>query len=357
MIKFKAVLRVLSVITVVSIAVVGSVRTSGQKILGRAAVVSVAAAAPDGLLGLLQGENYNVGRLLYYDLPRVEKVTRPINSNEGESQTVVSAVSKTVLGNIIKQTLTPYTANTVSGSVYVNNQCGENVDIGTLLKGDLSFNVSANGQPQILIYHTHATEGYMENESLYYKDTDEPRSTDDGKNVVKVGEIISEKLRAAGFGVIHDKTLHDSPAFSGSYSRSADTVNAVLKKYPDVVIAIDIHRDSILGNGGDRVAPVVSVNGRDAAQVMLVMGSNTGAVTDHPKWRENLKLGVKLQNCFETSYPQFARALLLRSSRYNQNLTTGSILIEVGSDANTLEQAMYSAELVGESLVKLLNSL
>ncbi len=357
MIKFKAALRVLSVVAVVCIAVAGSVRIGGQKILGRAAVVSVAAAAPDGILSVFQSAETDIGRLLYSDLPRVETVERPINSNGGESQTVVSAVSKTVLGNIIKQTLTPYTANTVSGSVYLNNQCGENVDIGTLLNSNLSFNVSANGQPQILIYHTHATEGYMESESLYYKDTDEPRSTDTEKNVVKVGEVIAEKLRAAGFGVIHDKTLHDSTAFSGSYSRSADTVNAVLKKYPSVVMAIDVHRDSILGNGGDRVAPVVSVNGREAAQVMLVMGSNTGAVTDHPKWRENLKLGVKLQNCLETSYPQFARALLLRSSRYNQNLTTGSLLIEVGSDANTLEQAMYSAELIGESLIKLLNSL
>ncbi len=357
MLRLKKALRVLSVLVLAGIVLVGTYNVNGHKLLGRAAVVSVAAAAPDGLLSVFQSDDYNVGRLLFYNLPRAESVKRPLNFGEGESQTVVSAVTKTVLGNIIKQTLTPYTANTVSGSVYVNNQCGENVDIDSLLKSDLSFKVSADGQPRILIYHTHATEGYMENESLYYKDTDEPRSTDCDKNVVKIGEVIAEKLTAAGFGVIHDKTLHDSTAFSGSYSRSAETVNAVLKKYPSVVIAIDVHRDSILGNGGDRVAPVVSIDGRDAAQVMLVMGSNTGAVTNHPKWRENLKLGVKLQNCFETSYPQFARALLLRSSRYNQNLTTGSILIEVGSDANTLEQAIYSAELVGESLVKLLNTL
>ena len=349
-------MRVLSVCLLTGIVLVGTFNVNGRKLLGRAACFSVAAAAPDGFLGLFQGDNYDVGRLMFYDLPCVESVKSPVNSNEGQSQTVVNAVTKTVLGNIIKQTLTPYTANSVFGSVYVNNQCGESVDIGALLNGDLSFDISSEGQPRVLIYHTHATEGYMESESLYYKDTDEPRSTDCEKNVVKVGEVIAEKLISAGFGVIHDKTLHDEPSFSGSYSRSAETVNAVLKKYPSIVIAIDVHRDSILGNKGDRVAPVVSIDGRDAAQVMLVMGSNTGAVTDHPKWRENLKLGVKLQNCFETSYPQFARALLLKSSRYNQNLTTGSILIEVGSDANTLEQAIYSAELVGESLVKLLNT-
>ena len=100
----------------------------------------------------------------------------------------------------------------------------------------------------------------------------------------------------------------------------------------------------------------MTVDGREAAQVMLVMGSQTGSVSDYPNWRENLRLATKLQYVFESNYPQFARPMLLKSARYNQNLTTGSILLEVGSDANTFEQAKYSAELVGESLVLLLNS-
>jgi stage II sporulation protein P len=157
------------------------------------------------------------------------------------------------------------------------------------------------------------------------------------------------------YKVVHDKTIHDYPAFSGSYNRSAETVNKALKEYPSIKIAIDVHRDTIT-SGNDKIAPVVNINGKEAAQVMLVMGSQTGSVTNYPNWRQNLRLATKLQYVFESNYPQFARAMLLKSAKYNQHLTTGSILIEVGSDANTFEQAKYSAQLVGQSLTILLNS-
>ena len=98
------------------------------------------------------------------------------------------------------------------------------------------------------------------------------------------------------------------------------------------------------------------VDGKEAAQVMLVMGSETGTITDYPNWRDNLQLAIKLQSIFETKYPQFARSVLLKSAKYNQNVLKGSFLIEIGSDANTLEQALYSAELVSNSLITLLNS-
>ncbi|MBO5908362.1 MAG: stage II sporulation protein P, partial [Clostridia bacterium] len=93
-----------------------------------------------------------------------------------------------------------------------------------------------------------------------------------------------------------------------------------------------------------------------AAQVMLVMGSETGSIKDHPNWKQNLILATKLQYCMEDSYPQLARSVLLRSAKYNQDLSNGSILIEMGSDANTFDEAIYSGELVGEALVKLLDS-
>ena len=269
---------------------------------------------------------------------------------------VSTAVDEVVMGNIVKKTLSPYTANLKCGRVCINNQSGADIDIETELSKELEFTASKGEEPQILIYHTHTTEGYMLTEEDYYTDSDEPRTTDDAKNVVAVGEKIAEQLRTAGYSVIHDTTVHDYPGFTGSYTRSAETVKSVLSKYPSVKIAIDVHRDSISQGKSDKVAPVVTVNGREAAQVMLVMGSETGSITDYPYWRQNLRFAMKLQYLFETDYPQFARSLLLKSTKYNQNLTTGSILIEMGSEANTLEQALYSGELVGKTLVTLLNS-
>ena len=90
---------------------------------------------------------------------------------------------------------------------------------------------------------------------------------------------------------------------------------------------------------------------------MLVMGSQSGSVTNFPDWEENFKLAVRLQQVMEKNYPTLARPLMLMSKNYNESLTTGSLLIEFGTDANTLDEALYSAEMVGDSLVKFLSTL
>lgn len=275
-------------------------------------------------------------------------------NNEDES--LSASVEEAVFGNIVKKTMSPYSANLKSGDIYINNQSGAVVNIKSELSKGLEFDITKDENPQILIYHTHTTESYMMSEEEYYTSSDEPRTTDESKNVVAIGKKIAEQLEAEGYSVIHDTTIHDYPGFSGSYSRSAETVKAILQKYSSIKVAIDVHRDSINQGDNDKIAPVVNINGREAAQVMLVMGSQTGSISDYPDWRHNLRFAMKMQNIFESKYPQFARALLLRSTKYNQNLTKGSVLIEVGSEANTISQAMYSAELIGKTLVEIFDS-
>ncbi len=269
---------------------------------------------------------------------------------------VSQAVSKTVIGNIIKRTVSPYGANTSFSNVYINNKCGKNIDILNLLSSDLPYTVEKNDEPQVLIYHTHATESYFLEDKSAYTEEDNTRTTDNTKNVIAVGDRIAEQLENAGYRVIHDTTLHDYPGYTGSYTRSAETVKKILKEYPSIKIAIDVHRDSIASSNNGKIAPVVSVNGKEAAQIMLVMGSQTGSISGHPNWQENLKLATKLQYVFESTYPSLARPILLKSAKYNQHLTLGSILLEMGSDANTLEQALYSGELAGKAIVTLLES-
>ncbi len=356
MLRIKKLLTVIAAVLVMCLVAVGFFSVGTTEILGRVAVLSIAAATPEGVYGMLDSLISNgeptVGEVIS-SLPEVNYVGQTAAPNE--NILVSATVTEQKLGNIIKKSLSPYGAKTRYGNVYINNKSGEEIDIAADLEGALGFKITKSDEPQILIYHTHTTEAFMEDESLYYTDCDEPRTTDTEQNIAKIGEIIASRLETAGYKVVHDKTIHDSPAFSGSYNRSAETVKKALEQYPSIKIAIDVHRDSVT-SGNDKVAPVVMINGREAAQVMLVMGSQTGSVTNHPEWRQNLRLATKLQNVFETSYPRLARAMLLKSAKYNQHMTTGSILLEVGSDANTFDQAKYSAELVGDSLVALLNS-
>ena len=153
---------------------------------------------------------------------------------------------------------------------------------------------------------------------------------------------------------MHSKTQHDYPEYTGSYSRAAETIRWYLKKYPSIKVVLDLHRDSISDNDTDKAKLVTKINGKKAAQVMLVMGSQTGSVSGHPNWQENLKLAFKLQQNIEKNYPTLARPLMLASKLYNQHLTKGSLLIEFGTDANTLSEAVYSAELVAVAIAQTL---
>ncbi len=289
----------------------------------------------------------------------IAQTIRPSDSavvNISKQHPISEVIAKKVVGNIIQKTVSPYSANTSFSNVYINNKIKTSVDIKNGLTESLGYKIEKNSSPQILIYHTHTTESYLLEDKSAYTEEDNTRTTDNTKNVVAIGEQIVEQLRNAGYEVIHDKTLHDYPGYTGSYTRSAETVKSILNKYPSIKIAIDVHRDSIASGNNDKIAPTILVDGKEAAQVMLVMGSQTGSVSGYPNWRENLKLAMKLQFVFESTYPSFARPILLKSAKYNQNLTTGSILLEMGSDANTLEQALYSGQLVGKSLVTLFDS-
>ncbi len=267
------------------------------------------------------------------------------------SSALAAASTGKKLGSITPQFFSPYTtANLKKGKVYVNNRTGLDVSITSLLKA-YSLKVSADTHdPQVLIVHTHATENYASQDD-YYTKKDMARTGDESRNVIGVGNKLTSVLKKAGISVIHDKTLHDDPSYSGSYTRSYNTVEKYLKEYPTIKVVLDIHRDAI-GEGDDLVKPVTEIKGKKAAQVMICVGSNTGNVDYYPNWEKNLSFGLKLQENIETLYPGLARSLYLAYDRcWNQNLSTGSIIIEFGTNGNTIEEAKYSASLVGNALV------
>ena len=217
------------------------------------------------------------------------------------------------------------------------------------------FQIAFDGTPQVLIMHTHTTESFEPYERENYDSSFNYRTTDSSKNMIMVGDAIAEQLEKAGIGVIHDTTIHDYPSYTGSYERSAVTVQNALIQYPSIKIVLDIHRDAI---GGDGVIkqPVVEVNGRKASQVMIISGCDDGTM-DMPEYLKNFRFACLLQQQMESDYAGFTRPVLFDYRKYNQNLTTGSILIEVGSHGNTLDQVEYAGELIGSSLARALESI
>lgn len=213
------------------------------------------------------------------------------------------------------------------------------------------LDIKLDGSPQVLIMHTHTTECY-EPEARDRFDADfGSRTTELDKSVVAVGDEIFAALEAAGIGVIHDTTVHDYPRYTGAYDRSSETVERILRENPSIKIVLDIHRDAIEADG-ERYAPICTVDCETAAQIMIICGC-----TNVPQYRYNLRFGAKLQSKLESDYPGFTRPLLVAERNYNQELTKGSILIEMGSSSNSLDEALYSGRLLGMSLAEMLTEL
>ena len=213
-----------------------------------------------------------------------------------------------------------------------------------------------SAEPQVLIVHTHTTESF-EPYSRSYFDADFPSRTRDPRhNMIAVGEVLAQTLADNGISVLHDGTLHDHPSYTGSYDRSEATIRAALEQYPSIKIVIDLHRDAIAEPDGTRIAPVAEIDGRNAAQFMIIAGCDDGRF-NMPHYMENYKLAALIQNFSGAMYPELARAVLFDYRNYNQHITTGSLLIEVGSHANSLDEALYCAELLGESMARALTVL
>ena len=271
--------------------------------------------------------------------------------------TVTVSASGAVQGKVVEKFISPYTANTSYNNVYLKNNTDLDINLKDFVNGDIGFKIEKNDEPQVLILHTHATESYLRHNESYYTENDTARTTDNAYNTVALGKIIADRLNEAGITTLHDTTQHDNPSYSESYSRAADTISQYIKKYPSIKIVIDLHRDAIAANDTDKVKVTTEIDGKKAAQIMLVMGSQSGSVKNFPNWRENLKLATKLQQTVEVMYPSLARSIHFMSKNYNESLTNGSMLIEIGTDGNTLDEAKYSAELLSNALISLLNTL
>lgn len=220
-------------------------------------------------------------------------------------------------------------------AIEVLNRTSYKIDVDALLGEAPAIKLSAD-KPQVLIIHTHSSEAYNE--------TSSSRTLDRDLNVIKVGEVLAEELQNQGLNVIHDTGIYDYPSYSGSYSRSLEAVEKYLNKYPEIQIVFDVHRDSMSLSDGSKYRTEYTLGEFSSAQVMLLIATGEAGL-EHPNWKENIKFGLRLQKSMEDSYPGLARPVYISSERYNQHTVPGSILIEVGTDGNSIDEAVNAARL------------
>ncbi len=220
-------------------------------------------------------------------------------------------------------------------------------------KHSLSLSTESPGTPQVLIYHTHATEGYEPADRGYFDVEGSWRSTDPDENMISVGDVLTSVLTEKGIGVIHDGTMHDDPSYNGSYQRSAVTISGYLGEYPGISVCLDIHRDAIEPSETEIIKPTAIINGKKAAQIMIIAGCDDGTM-NMPDYWENLRFAAALADKLEELYPGLCRPILFDYRKYNMDLSPGLLLIEIGATGNTLEEAKYSAELLANALAELL---
>ena len=241
---------------------------------------------------------------------------------------------------------TPVPAD-LSGGVIWHDRSGLSVDADALAAEPFTLTLSAAG-PQVLIIHTHSSEAYTPDGYDSYEASDPYRTEDKTQSVIRVGDALAATLEGCGLTVLHDRELYDYPSYTGSYSRSGAAVERYLTEYPTIALVIDLHRDAI-GSGDVVYRTRAVLDGASCAQVMLLAGTGANGLS-HPNWRENLKLALWLQRTAEASCPGLMRPLEIVPERYNQQLSPGSLILEVGSTGNSLREAVLAATYFGRAV-------
>ena len=172
--------------------------------------------------------------------------------------------------------------------------------------------------------------------------------------MVRVGEDLKAYLEKQGFVVVHDKTIHDKD-YNSSYDKSGAAIDKYLEEYPSIEGTIDVHRDDITYSNKTKVKPTAVIDGKKAARMMIIAGCEYNRVKNFPDWEDNLRFDLQVQNKVEEMYPGLMRPILFSERKYNMHKTRYSFLLEVGTDANTLDEACYSARMFGNALGELLN--
>lgn len=241
-----------------------------------------------------------------------------------------------------------------STDLMFNNQTEYGIDVQSLLAEKPKIEFTDNGQPQILIIHTHASESYGYKRTYPLSDTD--RTQDKEYNMVRIGKELKTHLENRGYNVLHDDTIHDFPSYTSSYKRAGETIQKYLYDYPSIVAVFDLHRDALIDANGKSTGFISEQNGEECAQIMMVCGTDQNNLK-FDTWEENLRFAFKIQDYMEKHYPGLMRPINIRKERFNLHLTNGSILFEIGSNGNSLVQAINSVKYLADGIDNVISDL
>ncbi len=274
---------------------------------------------------------------------KINQETTDVNNNNGENdknndeeqnetEKITLASKESVKTEVVTPNPISDNANVQYGSVKIKNQTTFNLT-EDLLNPDIKID-----NKNVVIFHTHSCESYTPSEKYQYTQTGNYRTTDKNYSVIRVGTELENYLKQYNINVVHDTSYHDYPSYTGSYTRSLQTVENILKTTQSDIV-IDLHRDAV-GSRPD-YAPTVKIGDDYAAQIMFVIGTNEGGLW-HPNWQQNLKFAVKVQQKAEEMYPGLFKPIMLTKSRYNQHTAKFANIMEIGSTGNTLDQCLTS---------------
>lgn len=253
--------------------------------------------------------------------------------------------------NIETEKISIPAATNIGAEVKVSNSTDLSINPNDYLTPPPSF---LKEDFSVLIIHTHTTESYTPSQKYNYTPTDTDRTTDKSFNMVRVGEEIEKVLTSQGIKVYHNTTMNDYPSYSGSYNKSAMSIENYIKNDPSIKIVLDVHRDAIVGKDGEKVKYSTEIDGKSAAKIMFVVGSDLSGLK-HDAWGENMRFAAQLQRHTLSLYPTLCRPINFRSQRFNQQLAPGGIIVEVGTNGNTLDEAIYGARCFAIALADFVN--
>lgn len=285
-------------------------------------------------------------------------LTDPSSPENPADEETASLPSSSTAPTVLAQTIRPsnYGSLLSADGIYLQNRTNQTIDMEELAATPITLTGSKSG-PSILIIHTHSTESYLQTSTDTYEESDSYRTIDTAHNVIRVGDEMAAAFARAGLNVLHDRNLYDYPNYNGAYTRSRSAIEEYLKLYPSISLVLDVHRDALISEDGS-LYKVVTDNEtlENCAQIMLVVGTEE-AGGSHPNWRANLSFAIGLERNLNENAPTLARPITLRKSHYNQQLSPGSVLLEVGTNGNTLEEALNAARIFAETTAPYIISL
>lgn len=220
------------------------------------------------------------------------------------------------------------------------------LNVEALLGKDMT--ITKKGEdPVILIYHTHSQEGYVDSVS-----------GDLSTTVVGVGDYLTELLTEKyGFSVLHHRGCYDVGDRNHAYSNAAPALQKILEEYPSIQVVIDLHRDGV----PESTHLATEIDGKKMAQIMFFNGlsrtTTAGELKNLPNQylEDNLAFSFQMQLAASEYYPTLARRIYLKGYRYNMHYCPKSLLVEVGAQNNTLQEAMNAMEPLADVLAIVLN--